>query len=291
MECLPPAWGWHSDPSPTAESDLNRLIFCLELSTQDAIIAHRGIAVVGELFVSAMVAIGIDYDPNHQQILMKYPETTAKDRPNAEETPKIEELIEQTGITAEVLIQDMRRLKCALQLYDKVQQVDVEKYFAFIDIVCDFFEKDRDPRNWETCWTAVEQLTNHYRAELIQDAKTRLHDHKLWEKERVLTIKIRKAFGVHTAANNSAIGLGLIYGDGDMFQTTQRATECGLDTDCNAGNAAAILGSYLGQTLISPYMKRFIRGEILSPLTNWKGITIQGLAEQCNNQMNRLNQI
>ena len=41
------------------------------------------------------------------------------------------------------------------------------------------------------------------------------------------------------------------------------------DTDCNAGNAGAIIGAFIGQDLIPSYAKRFIRGDIIPGLKEW----------------------
>jgi len=120
------------------------------------------------------------------------------------------------------------------------------------------------------------------------DAKERLGANKEWLKARLAVLKNDRAFGVHTIPNNAAIAIGLVYGDGDMFQTMHRAAECGLDTDCNGGNAAAILGAYIGEKLVPSYERRFVRDEILSPLANWKEISLQRLADRTLEQTKRL---
>jgi predicted PhzF superfamily epimerase YddE/YHI9 len=38
-------------------------------------------------------------------------------------------------------------------------------------------------------------------------------------------------------------------------------SDCGCNTDCNTGNAGAIIGAYIGQNLILSYVRRFIQGE------------------------------
>lgn len=47
---------------------------------------------------------------------------------------------------------------------------------------------------------------------------------------------------VHIIPNAGVIALGLLYGAGDFSRTILITTMCGWDTDCNAGNAGAILG-------------------------------------------------
>ena len=72
----------------------------------------------------------------------------------------------------------------------------------------------------------------------------------------------------------------MLYGDGDFSQTCRISTECGHDTDCNAGNAAAILGAYLGQQLLPMYFKRFICGEIKPAIKKWKDKSIFNLSKR-----------
>lgn len=284
---LAPAWGWHTERNPTPESDLNKINACLELSYQDSMIAHRGIGIVGELFVSAMVAIGIDFEPALHNVQIKYPSSTALFRKMEEGEPPMEEEVPIIGITAETIINDIKRLKSALLKYEKVQKCEVEDYFRFIDCIISKFESDHDPRKWEEAWTNAVEIAKNYRQNLIQDAKNRLGGNKEGLKLRLHELKRDRSFAVHTVLNNSAIAIGIIYGDGDMFQTIIRASEPGLDVDCNAGNAAAILGAYLGQELIPVYNWRFIRGEVLSPLKNWHGTSIKQLAERTYTQAQR----
>jgi hypothetical protein len=288
---LAPAWRWHADKVFNPKEDLKKLALCLELSLQDALVAHRGIGVVGELFVSAMVAIAIDHDPATYRGVLKFPKSTANTRPNAIEPEPTEEEIEQHGIMAEGIITDIKRLKEVLLIFDKINQQDVLKFFEFIDPVIETFESNHDNRDWESVWSKCEKIAENYRQYLIQDAKKRLGTNKTALKVRLKELEDKKSFGVHTVLNNSGIALGLIYGDGDMFQTIQRATETGLDVDCNAGNAAAILGAYIGQHHIPVYYKRFIRDEILSPLKNFKEVSLKKLAERTYKQAQRCSKL
>jgi len=288
---LAPAWGWHSGGVDSPDADLKKLRLCLELSAQDGGIAHRGVGIAGELFVSAMVAVGIDHDPMNHEVSVHYPEAVKfQSRTPLPDRPAKSESIVMHGVTTETLLADMQRVKAAMLLLDdpKVSRVDITTFFECIDAVIDVYAGTPDPRSWEKAWNAAETRATVYRQELITDAKKRLGENKEWLKQRLALLKHDRHFGVHTIPNNAAIAVGLIYGDGDMFQTYQRATECGLDTDCNAGNAAAILGAYLGYKLIPNYEKRFVRGEILSPLTNWKEMSIEALAKRTFAQAQRM---
>jgi len=51
---------------------------------------------------------------------------------------------------------------------------------------------------------------------------------------------------VHTLSNIPAVIIGLVYGGGDFGRTACITTMCGLDTDCTAGQAAALVGTVLG---------------------------------------------
>ncbi|MEX2718283.1 MAG: ADP-ribosylglycohydrolase family protein [Candidatus Sigynarchaeota archaeon] len=288
---LAPAWGWHADPIPTPEADLERLRPCLQLSLEDAWIAHRGVGIAGELFVSAMVAAGIDHDPMDTKTKVNFPRSVAISArmPLPERPAKVEEIIHH-GVSAEVLKADIVRVKEAMLLLQdrRVAIADIKTFFEYIDAVVNTFSQTSDPRFWETAWQRAVELSGIYRQGLILDARTRLGVNKEWLKRRMAVLKKDRAFGVHTIPNNAAIVVGLIYGDGDMFQTMHRAAECGLDTDCNAGNAAAILGAYIGEKLVPMYDRRFVRDEILSPLANWKDISLRRLVDRTFEQSKRM---
>ena len=50
----------------------------------------------------------------------------------------------------------------------------------------------------------------------------------------------------HIIPNAGVLILALLYGAGDLPRTVEIATMCGWDTDCNAGNAGAIVGTLQG---------------------------------------------
>jgi ADP-ribosylglycohydrolase len=50
----------------------------------------------------------------------------------------------------------------------------------------------------------------------------------------------------HIIPNAAVMILGLLYGEGDFSRTLTITTMCGWDTDCNAGNAGAIVGVLCG---------------------------------------------
>jgi len=50
----------------------------------------------------------------------------------------------------------------------------------------------------------------------------------------------------HIIPNAGAMALAMLYGEGNLPRTVEIATMCGWDTDCNAGNAGAIIGTFEG---------------------------------------------
>lgn len=53
--------------------------------------------------------------------------------------------------------------------------------------------------------------------------------------------------------NGAYIVMGLLYGGGDMLKTIEIATRCGQDTDCNASNAAGVLGCMKGFSVLGDH--------------------------------------
>jgi ADP-ribosylglycohydrolase len=274
---LLPAFGWNKE-NLTLQNDVTILKPCLDLSWQDALMAHRGVAVVGELFVSALVSVGITHDPFTYKEHVFYPK-------NSVEGKQGEENISIIGICSEKIKRDIIRIKHVLLNYANLAKEDVEKYFRFIDPVIKIHNEDPHPARWESAFRECVELWNNHEKDLMKKARIRLGHNKEWFNRRTEAIKVEPR--VHTLLNNSAIVIGLIYGDGDFFQTIRIATECGEDTDYNAGNVGSILGSYLGQSLIPFYFKRMIHGEIQPAIKNWSDFSIENLSMRTFKQTKR----
>ncbi|MHA2202168.1 MAG: ADP-ribosylglycohydrolase family protein, partial [Candidatus Hodarchaeales archaeon] len=144
----------------------------------------------------------------------------------------------------------------------------------------------KNKKEWETKldgkWWLFEQS-------MTTDAISRFKDFPSILERRIKSFG--KAKGVHTLFNNGAIVMGLLYGDGDFIQTVRISTECGADTDCNAGNAGAILGAYIGQNLVPSYAKRFIRDEIIPGLKDWKDKSLLNLSKRTFTQALRFEEL
>jgi hypothetical protein len=91
------------------------------------------------------------------------------------------------------------------------------------------------PGNWRTAWNLLEQKWDH-------PDPTAPHPGEL------------PGINVSATLNGGVMLLGLLYGKGDLERTILTTIRGGQDTDCNASNAASILGTWLGRRRIP---KRF----------------------------------
>lgn len=76
-------------------------------------------------------------------------------------------------------------------------------------------------------------------------------------------IGVMKGIGMEFKAadatiNGAFIAMGLVFGENDMEKTIEVAIRCGQDTDCNAANAAALLGIIQGYDAIDENLKSHI---------------------------------
>jgi ADP-ribosylglycohydrolase len=299
---LLPAWGWYEK----SKDDLELLKPCLDLSLQDALIAHREVGIVGELFISAIISVAITHNPFKYKEEVKFPESEVYKwdlkKGETERYDGFTQQIDQIGICSETIINDIKRIKAVLleyaSLINSISTKDVELYFSFIDPIINTYSDNPDSRGMEKHWFAsnkedwqktMEGLWYFFEGDMIKDAISRFKDFPSMLERRLKPL--RKSKAVHTLFNNAAIVIGLLYGDGDFMQTVRISTECGADTDCNAGNAGAIIGAYLGQKLIPSYAKRFIRGEIIPGINEWPDKSILSLSQRTLTQALRFEQL
>ena len=83
---------------------------------------------------------------------------------------------------------------------------------------------------------------------------------------------------VHTFPNIALVVIGLLYGAGDFERTLRITARCGLDTDCNAGQAAAILGTILGAAAIPPEWKDPLGDRLETYVVGYEHLNISTLA-------------
>ncbi|MEK6278003.1 MAG: ADP-ribosylglycohydrolase family protein [Actinomycetota bacterium] len=96
----------------------------------------------------------------------------------------------------------------------------------------------RHPRDWKATWRRLERRWN-------------AHDPAA---KRTL---VESEFNIDAKLNGAYILLGLLYGHGDFERTIRISMRAGQDSECNAGNAASILGTWIGRSNIP---RRFREG-------------------------------
>ncbi|MCK4285334.1 MAG: ADP-ribosylglycohydrolase family protein [Candidatus Lokiarchaeota archaeon] len=306
---LLPAWGWYEK----SKDDLELLKPCLDLSLQDALIAHRDVGIVGELFISAMISVAIVHNPNEYKEEINFPKSEVNKLELDPSSPKgfkrvsekfdgFKSQVNQIGICSETIINDIKRIKAVLLEYasviNSISTKDVELFYSFIDPIINTYIDDPDPRDLSKYFYSkdtkdwlktLDGLWWQFERDMGTDAISRFKNYPKILIRRIHSFSKSKA--VHTLFNNGAIVMGLLYGDGDFIQTVRISTECGADTDCNAGNAGAIIGAYLGQNLIPSYAKRFIRGEIIPGLKEWADKSIFSLSQRTFTQALRFEEL
>jgi hypothetical protein len=92
---------------------------------------------------------------------------------------------------------------------------------------------------------------NSAMAEVAKDAINAWHNNpEDWKSARQVIymkwIVDRKWNGNSTPSNGAMVILALLYGNGDFYKTLQYAMALGLDADCNAATAGAIVGVNIG---------------------------------------------
>lgn len=93
-------------------------------------------------------------------------------------------------------------------------------------------------------------------AEVVKDAIKAHNDNpENWISARQIIYKKwiidRKWNGNSTPSNGAMVILALLYGKGDFYKTLQYAMALGLDADCNAATAGAVIGVNLGFSKIA----------------------------------------
>jgi hypothetical protein len=86
-----------------------------------------------------------------------------------------------------------------------------------------------NPDDWQKTWQLIEDKYN-----LNKDYR------------RFSCSGASASFNIDAKINGAYIVMGLLYGEGDMDETTVISMRCGQDSDCNPSNAAGILATSLG---------------------------------------------
>jgi hypothetical protein len=82
----------------------------------------------------------------------------------------------------------------------------------------------------------------------------RLIDEK-WDAREPCPAGALHQFNIDAKINGAYVALGLLYGNGDFYDTMAIATRAGQDSDCNPASAAGILGVVLGYSGIPEEFK------------------------------------
>jgi ADP-ribosylglycohydrolase len=84
---------------------------------------------------------------------------------------------------------------------------------------------------------------------------------------------------VHTFPAICAVVIGLLFGKGDFERSTCITAMCGLDTDCSAGQTAAIMGVILGASAIPPKWKDPIGDDFETFVVGYERLKTSEVAE------------
>lgn len=85
---------------------------------------------------------------------------------------------------------------------------------------------------------------------------------------------------VHVLPNAAAVVIGLMFGGGDIGRTISIATSSGLDVDCNAGVAGAIIGTMVGAAGIPERLRAPIGESIDTWVVGFEQVPLMELARR-----------
>ncbi|MEL7588662.1 MAG: ADP-ribosylglycohydrolase family protein [Prolixibacteraceae bacterium] len=127
-------------------------------------------------------------------------------------------------------------------VYNDIEQVvsealmTVPKESEFYQCIADVIQwHSRYPEDWRSTWFETQ---------------------KKWASDRGCPDGVFVPFNIDAKINAAYIVIGLLYGKGDFGATTDIATRCGQDSDCNPANAAGILGTMIGYSKIPDHWKQ-----------------------------------
>lgn len=94
------------------------------------------------------------------------------------------------------------------------------------------------PDDWKQTWAEVE---------------------KKYSEDKACPEGIFVPFNIDATLNSAYIVIGLLYGQGDFYQTIDISTRCGADSDCNPASAGGILGTMIGYSNIPGYWMKNLK--------------------------------
>ena len=119
-------------------------------------------------------------------------------------------------------------------------------------------------------------------ATVIRQAAAWSQDSASWQAacERVEETYGRTHHWVHVLPNAAMVVIALLYGKGDFEQTISIATTCGMDVDCNAGVAGAIVGAMVGASQIPSRLSKPLGASIDTWVVGFERVQIKDLASR-----------
>jgi ADP-ribosylglycohydrolase len=110
---------------------------------------------------------------------------------------------------------------------------------------------ERDPRRLLEVGLGFVPARSRF-TEVVGDSIRWCDESSSWQEawEKAARSHAGKYHPVHTFPAICAVVIGLLFGDGDFERAACITTMCGLDTDCSAGQTAAILGVIYGASRI-----------------------------------------
>lgn len=119
-------------------------------------------------------------------------------------------------------------------VYNGLKAIPHESLYA--ECINDVIDEYRDnPGDWKATWAVISEK---------------------WAKKDICVPN--HPFNIDAKLNGAYIAIALLYGQGDFEKTMEIAVRCGQDSDCNASNAAGVLGVIKGYNGIDDCWKKEI---------------------------------
>ena len=134
---------------------------------------------------------------------------------------------------------------------------------------------EKDPR--KLLERALSFVPPHSRfAKVVRDVLDWCREAKTWREAwaKVEGSYLADYYWVHTFPNIAAVVIGLWFGHGDFTETICLTTMCGLDTDCTAGQAGAIVGTIFGAKKIPAKWKDPLNDRFESEVIGFESMSI-----------------
>lgn len=126
---------------------------------------------------------------------------------------------------------------------------------------------DQHPDDWERAFLA---FRDHVEGDMFDELLDGAGDARRAE--------LLKSYHVHVLPNAGIVLLALLHGGGSFTDTLAICAGCGMDTDCNCGNAGGILGTALGASGIPSRWAGPLDNTFLTIVKGWEEDRIDAIA-------------